>query len=291
MTLAAGDTERHPTRLRVKSCALDGEAASVIGTRLTALSPRSPEAGDVPTRMVLLNDALTGALIGIVDERWSFAVRTGGSAVLALKYLAPKNTHTVGIIGAGQVGRGAAYTVPAALPLVRRILVTDPMPGAGEQLANLVREQHGGHTDLEVTVLASPEAVLAAADAVVIATTAPDAFVRSAWLRPGCTVCSLGGEPEVDLDAYALVDKLVVDDWDGVRNKRDMRTLIAEGTLDRSKVHADYLELVSGQKPGRERPDERILVRLEGLAIMDTAVSYHLCQKAAAQGVGQRLVV
>lgn len=281
MTLDAAAPE-YPARFRIKSCALD--ASGVIGTRVTGLSPRAPTSDDVPTRLVLLNDAVTGALIGIVDERWSFAVRTGASAVLALAYLAPPDTHTVGIIGAGQVGLGSAYVLPAALP-VKRLVVTDRLPEASARFARTVQAEQG----LEVTVVDSAEEVLAAADAVVIATTSPEPLVRTAWLRPGCTICSLGGEPEIDLAAYTTVDKLVVDDWDAVRTKRDIRELVQQGLLDRSKVHADFQELVSGRRPGREAASERILVRSEGLAIMDTAISFYLCQKAEKLGVGQRL--
>lgn len=281
MTLAAGGPDA-PARFRLKTCALD--TSGVVGTRLSAISPIAPADPAVPTRLVLLNDATTGAFTGLVDERWSFAVRTGASAVLALKLLAPPESTTVGIVGAGQVGRGAAYVLPAALP-VQRLVVFDRLPAASEQLARWVQDQGGP----DVSVVESAEAVFAAADAVVLATTAREPFVRTAWLRAGCTVCSLGGELEVDLDAYTAVDKVVVDDWDAVRLKPDIRQLEAQGRFDRSRVYADYVELVAGRRPGRERSGERILVRSEGLATMDTALAHHLCQKAAARGLGLRL--
>ncbi len=282
MTL--GSAPAFPARFRFKSCALD--SAGVVGTRVSAVSPRLPASEDEPTRVMLLNDAATGALVGIVDERWSFAVRTGASVGLALKYLAGPDTSTIGIVGAGQVGRGVVYALPAAVP-VKRYLVFDQRREAAERLAEWVRRTLG----LEARVADSVEAVFDAASTVVIGTTTKEPMVRTAWIRPGYTVGRLGSETEVDLDAYLTVDKLVIDDWEAVGYRRDFRDLIRERGFDRSQqIHADFVGLVSGERPGRERPEERILFRSEGLAIMDTAVSWHLCQKAAATGVGRRLV-
>ena len=281
MTLPAA-APAFPARFRFKSCALDG--VGVVGTRVTAVSPRAPASEGEPTRLMLLNDATTGALVGIVDERWSFAVRTGASVGLALRYLAGPDSSTVGIVGAGQVGRGTVYALPAALP-VRRIVVFDQAPEASERLAEWARDDLG----LEASVADSVEAVFDATKTVVVGTTTKAPLVRTAWIRPSYTVCSLGSETEVDLDAYLSVDKLVIDDWEAAGQKRDFRDLEREHGFDRSRIHADFVGLVTGRRPGRERPDERILFRSEGLAIMDTALSYALCQKAAASGRGQRL--
>ena len=282
MTLGAA-APAFPARFRLKACALDG--VGVVGTRVSSVSPKPPASEDEPTRLMLLNDAATGALVGIVDERWSFAVRTGASVALALKYLADPATSTVGIVGAGQVGRGVAYALPAALP-VRRYVVFDQRREAAERLAEWARAELG----LDADVAESVEAVFDAASTVVIGTTTKAPLVRSAWIGTGYTVCSLGSETEVDLDAYLTVDKLAIDDWEAVGYRHDFRDLEREHGFDRSQqIHADFVALVTGQRPGRERPDERILFRSEGLAAMDTALSYHLCQKAASKGMGQRL--
>jgi ornithine cyclodeaminase/alanine dehydrogenase-like protein (mu-crystallin family) len=106
-------------------------------------------------------------------------------------------------------------------------------------------------------------------------------------VRAGHTIASLGGDLELALDTYTAVDKVVVDDWEAVRTKPDVRQLVEQGAFDPSRVHADFVQLVTGQRPGRERPDERILVRSEGLAIMDTAIAYHLYRAALARGIGR----
>jgi ornithine cyclodeaminase/alanine dehydrogenase-like protein (mu-crystallin family) len=51
-------------------------------------------------------------------------------------------------------------------------------------------------------------------------------------------------------------------------------------------VHADLGELVSGQKPGRQTPEERTLTANLGLALDDMAVAPLLYQRAVDKGIG-----
>jgi ornithine cyclodeaminase len=46
---------------------------------------------------------------------------------------------------------------------------------------------------------------------------------------------------------------------------------------------------VAGLKPGRERPDERILFWHKGFAVSDIMLGHLAYQKAVALGVGTRL--
>jgi len=68
-----------------------------------------------------------------------------------------------------------------------------------------------------------------------------------------------------------------------------MVDLIGRGIFEESRVHADLSAIVTGRVPGRERPDERILIRSEGLVTMDVALAHHLYRLARERGLGQRL--
>jgi ornithine cyclodeaminase len=82
---------------------------------------------------------------------------------------------------------------------------------------------------------------------------------------------------------------VVVDDWEQVRHLSDFRAMAASGTFDREKLYGELPEIVVGAKPGRERRDERILTRTEGLVTQDIAVSHWLYEEAVRQGIGLRL--
>jgi ornithine cyclodeaminase/alanine dehydrogenase-like protein (mu-crystallin family) len=51
-------------------------------------------------------------------------------------------------------------------------------------------------------------------------------------------------------------------------------------------LHADLGELVAGQKPGRESPDERTMTANLGLALDDMAVAPLIFRKATEKGLG-----
>ena len=51
-------------------------------------------------------------------------------------------------------------------------------------------------------------------------------------------------------------------------------------------IYADLGELVSGQKPGRQTPEERTMTANLGLALDDMAVAPLLYQQAKEKGIG-----
>ena len=53
--------------------------------------------------------------------------------------------------------------------------------------------------------------------------------------------------------------------------------------------YADLGELTTGEKPGRESDQERIICSNLGLAIEDMAVGLRIYERAVKQGVGKRL--
>ena len=54
-------------------------------------------------------------------------------------------------------------------------------------------------------------------------------------------------------------------------------------------LHAELGEIVAGRKPGRERPDETILLWHRGLSLSDIALGYALLEKSQLLAIGQRL--
>jgi len=55
---------------------------------------------------------------------------------------------------------------------------------------------------------------------------------------------------------------------------------------DVPELHADLGELATGQKPGRQTPEERTMTANLGLALNDMAVAPLVYQKAKEKGIG-----
>src|SRR6266478_1056338 len=56
------------------------------------------------TRYIVLSDPRSGAPIAIVDEHWSYAIRSAAAAAIACKWVGPRNPKVLGLVGIGTMG-------------------------------------------------------------------------------------------------------------------------------------------------------------------------------------------
>jgi len=235
-------------------------------------------------RYVLLHDPVSGAPLAIVDEHTSYGVRSAASGVVAAKYLARPDAAVVGLIGAGKLMRSALLALAAIFPL-REVRVTSRSP---ESRARFADELAPAVPAARIIPVATPAEACRDAEIVMSATTSRQHLMYADDFAPGAFVCGLG-QQEVAPDAFVAFDKVVVDDWEQVRHLSDFQAMASSGTFDRGRLYAELPEIVVGAKPGRERPDERILTRTEGLVTQDVAVSYWLYEEAVRRGIGTPL--
>ena len=87
------------------------------------------------------------------------------------------------------------------------------------------------------------------------------------------------------------MDKIVVDDWGqaGAGPLGALRVHVDSGRLSEDNLHAELGQIVCGERPGREREDEKILFWHRGLSTTDIALGEALLAKARAHGVGTTL--
>ena len=56
------------------------------------------------TRYIVISDPVTARPLCILDEHWTYAIRSAAAAMVALKRLGPKAPHTLGLVGVGTMG-------------------------------------------------------------------------------------------------------------------------------------------------------------------------------------------
>jgi len=140
-------------------------------------------------------------------------------------------------------------------------------------------------------VCASAEEAVRGAEVVVPCTVADTPYIPFDWLAPGAFVSNIS-IMDVEPEAFVQVDKLVVDDWDQCnRERKTINQLVLAGRLSREDLHAELGDVVRGHKPGRETPDERILLNPMGMAIEDVACAAAVYRTAREQGTGTWLTL
>jgi len=121
--------------------------------------------------------------------------------------------------------------------------------------------------------------------------TEPEPLLRTGAVKPGALVVPYGTVSAVELDLLDVMDKVVVDDWREAQSGRfgALRRHVDSGRLSAATLHAELGQIVTGQLPGRERADERILFWHRGLAILDIAVGLAILRRAEQQDAGTML--
>jgi alanine dehydrogenase len=238
--------------------------------------------------LLTLYDPATGIPLSIMDATLITACRTGAMTAVGARYLARPDSRVLGHVGARGTALWNVLLLDEMFELAE-IRVTSRRPESreafGRQLAEL--------TATPVRVTATPEETFDGADILVEASrlTEPEVLLRTSAVQPGAFVVPYGTISAVELDLLDVMDKVVVDDWREAQAGRfgALRAQVDSGRLSPQSLYAELGQIVAGQRPGRERPDERILLWHRGLSILDIAVGSLVLRRAEAAEAGTML--
>jgi ornithine cyclodeaminase/alanine dehydrogenase len=234
--------------------------------------------------LLILNDPDTGIPYAVMDCTWITGCRTGAATALAARYLARPDSSTAGILACGVQGRANLEALAALFP-IRRAYAYD-ISYQAQRLFIIEMSQKLG---FEVLPAGSPREAVTNADLVVTSGPIqkhPTPDIKKDWLQPGAFASSVDYGSYWSPEALYQMDKLSTDDMAQYRFNRDNGYF--EGT---PLPYADLGEIVSGQKPGRERADERTMAMNLGLALDDIAVAPEIYRRAKERGIGTRLPI
>jgi ornithine cyclodeaminase len=232
------------------------------------------------TRYILLTDPMTGHAQAIVEEHWSYAIRSAAAAILPLKRLAPKKPRVLGLVGIGTMGVNCLACLRTLFSF-EKIVCTSRRPETRAAFAARWSAELG----IPVETVDSVEEVVRAADIGIGGTTSTDIVAREHWVRPGATYVSLARR-EMDPAGWAAFDKVVIDGWDVNIVTHEFRDMIDSGQFSRERLHGEICDVVTGRVAGRESDDERILVHTTGLVSQDIALAHFIFEKARREGMG-----
>ena len=244
----------------------------------------------LPSELALLTlyDPRTGVPRAIVDATEITERRTGAVTAIGARHLARRDAKVLGHIGA----RGTAFSNVTLLDAefdLEEIRVTSRRAESREAFGAALREALG----TPVRVVDTAEEAVRGADIVVEATRLeePEPLLLTDWIGPGTLVVPYGTMSAVELSLTAVMDKIVVDDWEQCRQGRfgALRQHVEQGLLTSDNLHAELGQIVAGHRNGRETDDERILLWHRGLATTDVAVGQLLYERATERGVGTML--
>jgi ornithine cyclodeaminase/alanine dehydrogenase-like protein (mu-crystallin family) len=232
--------------------------------------------------LIVLNDPETGIPLAVMDCAWITAMRTGAATAVAAKFLARADSRVAGVLGCGVQGRSNLEALRVLFQL-ERVMAYDINPQARDYYAKEMSRKF----DLDCVSVATPEQAVVGADIVITAgplLKTPHATIQPGWLATGAFASLVDYDSYWHRDALKEVDKFCTDDVPQLEYYKTLGYF-----RDIPAVYADLGELVAGQKPGRERPEERTLTCNLGLALDDMATAPLVFNLAVEKGLGTRL--
>lgn len=232
--------------------------------------------------MVIIHDSETGTPVCIMEPTYATALRTGASTPITAKYLANADSKILAIFGAGTLGRTHVEGLNQVFDL-EEIRVVDPIKEVRENFVNEMSKKIGK----DIEPVESAHEAIKNADIVITVTTANEPIIRKDWFHQGLFLAKLGSYQEIDTEIVLSVDKFVVDKWEYTAKRvPELKELTEKGLLTEESVYAEYPEIVSGRKPGRESPEEKILYIALGLWGEYASILPEIYRRASNENLG-----
>ena len=239
---------------------------ALAGVKIVNVNPHNRVRG-LPTVMALtvVIDVETGAPKAIINATELTAMRTGAAGAVAARYLAPRQTITLGVIGAGRQTEALVEATIAALS-VEEIRVWSRTEKSAEAFAARYTDYNSRSVPIEH-----------ACDCDVLTTATPSTtpLVMAEWIHEGTHINAIGadapGKQELD-PALLLKAEVFVDDPCQAIHSGEINVPISTGRYDPARIAGTLGEVVTGQK-GRSSPDAITIFDSTGLAIQDLAIA------------------
>jgi ornithine cyclodeaminase len=235
--------------------------------------------------MILLNTTTGVPEAVLLDNGYLTDVRTAAAGAIASNYLAKKQVHTVGVIGAGSQAR---YQLQALKEIrdYREVMVYARSKDRVDKFVTEMKDLLG----VEVIPSLNPEQVVRNSDVVITTTPAEEPVIKAEWLHPGLHITAMGSDAEhkQELESEILVkaDRLVCDVKSQCFRLGELHHGLKQGLLTETSTILELGEITSGKAIGREHDDEITVCDLTGTGVQDTAIALFALQTMSAEKIG-----
>ncbi|HEX6662198.1 MAG TPA: ornithine cyclodeaminase family protein [Gaiellaceae bacterium] len=282
LRMAAGSVEIAPRRrLNLDEGRLADMAASDLELGYAGVKTYTAF-GNGAAFVVVLFAADRPEVVALVEADHLGRLRTGAASAVAARHLAKPGAASLGVIGCGTQAETQVACIRAAVPSIQHVVAYCRTERNLRSFCERVGAEAGqSHRDA------------AAQDVVVTITTSRDPVLRGEWLRPGTLVCAAGANNgrsrELDNVVLERASFVCCDLLAQARlESADLIEPVSTGVLDWLEVQ-ELHEVVSGELPGRQSPDDIVVFKSNGLAAWDVAAAAAAIDRARERGVGREL--
>lgn len=266
------------------------EKEDALAVKIVSLFPKNPEKNlNLIQAAVLLLDAKTGQTLALLEGGSLTAIRTGAASGAATDLLARPDSRVATIFGAGIQGRTQLEAV-CNVRKIEQVWIVDTDPQRAQTFVDEMRGQ--GVVPDDVRIARDPEQALSNADIICTATTAVKPVYRAADLKPGAHINGVGSytlemvenPPEMLLNASIFIDEKEA----SLAEAGEIHAAMRDFDLPENAL-TEIGEVILGNAPGRQSPQEITFFKSVGVAVQDAAAAQLALQNAEALGLGQNV--
>lgn len=253
------------------------------GVKWVNVHPNNPVEKDLPSVMatIIYSDPDSGFPLAIMDGTVITNFRTGAAGAVASKYLARRDSKSLGLIGCGAQAQTQLEAISRAFDL-EEVFVYSRNRSSVDRFVDRNSRYKARKASLE-----------RAASCDIVCTTTPvrKPLVTRRMIRDGTHINAIGADAagKEELDPSILKEaKVVVDDIHQAVYSGEINVPISKGLFSPDDIFATLGEVVAGLK--RVRIGNEITVfDSTGLAIQDIAMAKVVYDKAKQCGMGTEL--
>jgi ectoine utilization protein EutC len=234
--------------------------------------------------MMLLDSATGLARAVLLDNGYLTNIRTAAAGGVAAKHLAPTNTSTATVFGAGLQAQLQIKAAHLVTPLNKIFICARDLSKAEIWARKLSKD-----LKIEVNASLDPQSAVQQSQLVITTTPAEEPIFLADWLHPGLHITAMGSDQEtkneIEADAITQCDLYVADRLSQCEVLGELRSVQAQGL----KLKADPVELgqvLCQQRLGRTDDMQITLCDLTGTGAQDTAIATYAIARAEIAGLG-----
>jgi ornithine cyclodeaminase/alanine dehydrogenase len=269
-----------------------GGEMNALATKIVSVYKDNPTKYNMPTVLakIMVQDMNTGDIVGIMDGSLITAMRTGAATGVGVKYLARKNSKTMGIFGAGVQARKQVVAVFWALnQKLEKCKVFDLKEEASKEFKQELEKELG----VEIQIVNSGDDLLLDTDILVAATTSTEPLFSGDKIPEGMHISSIGAHAATvrELDSITIRRAAIL--AAGLKEAclaeaGDYIIPINEGIIKSEDV-ISIGDIITGKKSGRDSDMDITIFKSVGISAQDVSVAKLVFNRAVEKNIGQNI--
>jgi alanine dehydrogenase len=235
----------------------------------------------------MLFDPESGELLSIMQSDKLGQLRTGAASGVATKHLAREDATSLGLYGAGWQAESQLEAIATAKKLSRVIVYA-----RSEESRKAFAEKMSQRLGMEIETTHAPEEP-AAQDIIVTSTSAKEPVLLGEWLKPGVHVNAAGSnflfKSEVDREVVKRASLVTIDSRQELGLEAGSLLQSLETGVVLPEAVRELGQIIAGQVPGRQSPEDITLFASQGIALEDLAAARLVYDRAITQGIGREM--